>query len=313
MALLTRAITLALAMGMLIACQSIARAEETSRVFVILSESGQAYQEVAKAFSSTLTRKYLVKVETLDSLQDQDMAQMNLGGNLIVPVGVRAMRKLYELTPSQATIMSLMVPRSAVTPILGDTNRRSRDSAVYIDQPLTRSLAFIHLLLPATVRVGLLLSDKTSDKLATYRQEAARFQMELGVETVASSLEVPQALPRLLQRVDVFLMLPDSVVVNETTVRHILLASYRQQIPVIGFSKGLTSAGAVAAVVSDPSAIGHEGASMANQWNPSTGEIPAARYASEFSLLFNNQVARSLDVVVPEGNQELLKWRARLE
>jgi ABC-type uncharacterized transport system substrate-binding protein len=151
------------------------------------------------------------------------------------------------------------------------------------------------------------------EKLPEYRQEAERFNLDVRVEKVTSPAEVPQMLQRLLHQVDAFLMLPDSKVVNEDTVRHILLASYRQRIPVIGFSRGLTNAGAVAAVVSDPSAIGQEGAFLASQWNPTRGTIPAPRYAEAFSMIFNHQVARSLDVVIPEDAQELLKWHKSLE
>jgi putative ABC transport system substrate-binding protein len=308
-----KAIWIALVAGLLSAFHLVARAEVANRVFVILSETSQPYQDVADTFSAALARKYQVQVAGLDALQSLELARMDSEGNLVVPVGVRAMRQWYGLHPVHASSLSLMVTRATVESLFGAENMAGRESAVYIDQPVYRSLSFIRMLLPTAEHVGLLLSEDGQVNLPAYRQDAARAKIGLSVETVNSPLEVPQALQRLLGRVDVLLMLPDAKVVNESTVRHILLTSYRKHIPVIGFSRGLTNAGAVAAVVTDLDAIGREGAVLARQWNPATGAIPPPRYASEFVLDFNRAVARSLGVQVPEDSQELLRWRKNLE
>ncbi len=311
--MLSRTIWLVTCVAFQLFFQTVAGAESASRICLILSESSTVYREVAEAFSSSLSGKYAIQVEALDSLQDQDLKQKDLAGDLIVPVGVRSMRRLYGLHPSHASILSLMVPRGAAASIAQNANMAGRESAVYIDQPLLRSLSFIHKLLPRVENVGLVLSDDAKRDLPSYRLEATRLKLALVVEIVATPQDVPQALQRLLPRVDAFLMLPDANVVNDGSVRQILLMSYRQQVPVIGFSRGLTSAGAVASVVSDPSAIGHEGALLARQWNPITGTLPAPRSASEFSLIFNDPVARSLDVDIPADGKELVKWRNGLE
>lgn len=305
---------LVLLFGMLImTIPSLASAEVDGRIFVVLSEPGQAYRDVADSFWKVVARKYPIQVNLVDELQTGDIQRMDSTGSLIVPVGVKAMRWAYGVHLTRATILALMVPQATAAKVSGNSGLSGRESAVYIDQPLSRSLAFIHLLLPQAERVGLILSDETSANLQAYRQEMARNKLGMVVETVSSSLEVPRALQTLLPKVDVFLMLPDSNVVNENTVRHILLASYRQQIPVIGFSRGLTNAGAVAAVVSDPAAIGQEGGQLAKLWNPATGAIPGPRYASEYALVINHQVARSLGVEFPEDGQELIRWRKAID
>jgi len=311
--LLSKALRLVLGVAWLAGCQAMAQAESGGRVNIVLSESAPAYREVAAAFSSALAKRYPVQIDLLDTLQDQDLIRMDSARELIVPVGVRAMRRLYGLHPAHAAILTLMAPRGAVESMSGRGDMAGRDSVVYIDQPFPRSLAFIRMLLPRAEHVGLILSGDRLGELAAYRQASAHAGMDLVIETVATPLDVAQAMQRLLPRVDVFLMLPDSKVVNENTVRLILLASYRQQIPVIGFSRGLTNAGAVAAVVSDPDAIGREGAALAKYWNPETGALPPSRYTSEFSLVFNRLVARSLGLIVPEDGRELGRWRKKMD
>lgn len=299
--------------ALLAACQLLfpgsAWAEYAGRVNVVLSEATPAYREVADAFIASLGGKFPVNTRLLaDARSDSDTPWPDR--TLVVPVGVQALRQVSGASGGDATVLSLLVPR-ATAQVLTDVGVRA--SAVYVDQPPARSLALAKLLLPHAKRVGILLSGESADAARMFHAEAARGKMELVVEPVGDALDIPQALQRLLPRIDVLLLIPDATVVNENTVRHILLASYRRRIPVIGFSRGLSNAGAVASVVSDPAGIGREGAILARQWNPVTGTIPAARHAGEFDLVVNRQVARSLGIEVPTGEREMARWRKALD
>lgn len=284
-----------------------------NRVVLLLSEPYQAYRDAADAFSVVVGSKYPVQAQVLSEMQTTDIQRLDAAGVLLVPVGVKAMRWVYGLHPVHASILTLMVPRAALETVDGHAAISGKESAVYIDQPFARSLAFIHLLLPDARRVGVIMSDETFASLPAYQQAATRAKFGLVVEKVNGPADVPHALQNLLPKVDVLLMVADVNVVNEGTVRHILLASYRQQIPVIGFSRGLANAGAVAAVVSDPAAIGREGATLARLWNPASGVLPEPSYAYEYALVINYQVARSLGVDVPEDGQQLVRWRKAIE
>lgn len=230
-----------------------------NRVVLVLSEPYQAYRDAADAFASVVGSKYPVQARVLGEMRPTDIQRLDGEGVLLVPVGVKAMRWVYGFHPVHASILALMVPRAVAETVDGRAAMTGKESAVYIDQPFSRSLAFIHLLLPDARRVGVVVSDETFASLSAYQQAAARAKLSLVMEKVNGPADVPLALQNLLPKVDVLLMVADANVVNDGTVRHMLLASYRQQIPVIGFSRGLANAGAVAAVVSDPAAIGREG------------------------------------------------------
>lgn len=71
--------------------------------------------------------------------------------------------------------------------------------------------------------------------------------------------------------------------------------------------------GAIAGLVSSPEGIGREGGELARQWNPVKGALPGARYASGYEMVFNQQVARSLEILLPTEQVDLAKWHERLK
>ena len=89
----------------------------------------------------------------------------------------------------------------------------------------------------------------------------------------------------------------------------ILLTSYRDGIPVVGFSAGLIKAGAIGGIYSSPDAIGTEVAERAvellHKGKPRKG------YPSHLEAGVNRQVAASLHIRLPT-NKEIEHWREAL-
>ncbi|WP_165873548.1 ABC transporter substrate-binding protein [Parasulfuritortus cantonensis] len=287
-----------------------ARAESSPRVVVVLSDGAAAYHEVAEAFVAALAGKYPVQFRMAGELSASEIRNLNGERILIVPIGMRALRAIHDPAGHNARVLALLVPRAALES-LGDAG--VGDSAVYIDQPASRSLVFAKLLLPQAVKIGVVVSPDAVVNLRGLAGEATRQHLELVVEKVADQQEVARALQRMLPEIDVLLLVPDSQVVNENTVRQILMASYRRRVPVLGFSRGLANAGAVASLVSSPGEIGRQGGLLARQWNPVSGWLPAARHAERVELIFNRQVARSLDIDLPADEAATETWRRRLD
>lgn len=285
-------------------------AESSARIVMVLSDTSPAYREAADAFVAAVGGRYPVAVRFLGDLPENEKLALLDGRDLLVAVGVRALSELAGPSRGDAPLMPLLVPRAAAR-AAGDID--APGAAVYIDQPPERSLAFAKLLLPRLDKVGMLVSGESQADMREFALAAEQAHVDLLVEKVAGPGEIPMALQRLLGRVDALLLVPDSVVVNENTVRHILIASYRRRTPVIGFSNGLTHAGAVASLVSEAAEIGRQGGLQARNWNPATGRIPFSRNASDFGMVFNRQVARSLGIDVPQNDRELADWRNRLQ
>ncbi len=283
---------------------------EAAEVFLLLSDSGRVYQEVADTFAEQLGNAFPVSTTQLDSLTDVELRELDHADNLLVPVGMRAVRRLSSFFTGSAAVLALLVPKSAMEQVNWRSAAVPRVSAVYLDQPVERSLSLIKMMLPEATRVGMLISPENGQGGKSFAREAAERKIKAEVEmTAADGKDLSQALQRLLQQIDVLLLLPDAAVVNENNAQLILVASYRKRVPVFAFSRGMVTAGAVAAVISDPSDVAREGVAMARAWNRGTANLPPARHASGFSLAVNRQVARSLGLSLVSDAEMLRRLR----
>ena len=108
------------------------------------------------------------------------------------------------------------------------------------------------------------------------------------------------------------LALPDAAVYNDSTIRNILLATYRRGIPLIGFSSGYVKAGALCALISTPAQIAPQAAELIRQFN-NTHALPPPQYPHEFEVIVNESVANVLDLQIKNTTELHEKIRAEIE
>jgi len=282
-------------------------------IHLILSDQGGAYQEAAEAFRDGIGQRQAIKVWSLADLSASQVQDITRTTDLIVPVGVKAARFIAEHHAGQAAVLSLMIPRAVSEKLQWPVSLgRKKISAVYIDQLANRSLGLIAAAFPAARRVGLLISAENAAVAKLLTQEAVRHNLKLNMETVDAADDVAPALRRVLPESDVLLLVPDAIAINAGNAQNVLLTTYRFRVPVIGFSQGLSKAGAVASVYSSPAQIGSQGALMATRWLQG-GELPPPQHAGEFSIAFNSHVARSLGVLLPKEDDIRRKLGAQSE
>lgn len=292
---------LRLSFGMLLCLNIGATVQAGGVVALILSERAPAYEELAEAFTARLGDRRSLRTLYLDDLDARAIQALGREAGLLVPVGIKASRAVAEHAGAQAAVLALMVPRSAFEAEAWPANlSRRRLSAVYIDQPPARSLSLIEKVLPKARQIGVIYSQRGGANIAALSQEAARRRMSLRLAEIPQSGEVAIGLRQVLPESDVLLLQPDALVINANNVQHVLLTTYRYRIPVIGFSLGLVKAGAVAAVYSTPAQIGAQGGLIAHQWSVGEGDLPSPRYCDEFAIAFNQHVARSLGLSLPD-------------
>lgn len=270
-------------------------------VYLITSEAGGAYREATDAFHAAFGSSRQIKNWNLDDLDGRQIQALTSENNLVIPIGLKAARAVAEQHAGQAAVLSLMIPRvsaerlnwPAVLP-------RRKISFVFIDQPASRTLGLIDVAFPQAKRVGLVYSEENSEVVKGLQQEAARRRQSLILDVVTKPDDVASSLRSVLPEVDVLLLVPDSLAIHARNAQNVLLTTYRYRVPVVGFSPGLSKAGAVAAVYSSPTQIGRQGAQLALRWKLDGGELPGAQHANHFSVDFNVYVARSLGVTLPE-------------
>jgi ABC-type uncharacterized transport system substrate-binding protein len=267
----------------------------TTLVVIVSSERSPAYVEAAEALVSELERQGVSRFE----MRQQTTLEFQKDGagtpRLLVALGALAAQTVAKTDPRYPVLCALL-PRTSYESVLQETGQRSsaQFSALYLDQPLSRQLELIRLALPAAKNVGVLWGQESKSKESVLKALAATKQLTLVEGRVSGdSLLFPQ-LKKVLADADVLLAQADQQVFNPQTIQNILLASFRAQVPMLGFSPAYVRAGALIAVFSTPEQIGRQSAALAKDVLQGKGLPATPLYPSSFSVMVNDHVARSL-------------------
>lgn len=279
-------------------------------VSLLLSGKESYYQEVAAAFEQSLGRqvgKFSVHKYFLDQVSQVPT------DNAIVAVGSEASGFAVRHFPA-ADVISLLMPAEGWAELLVDAPGSGRRAAVVIDQPLSRSLTLGKLLMPeaksaSTVFGPISVASKPQLIDAAKREGIALFHAELNSGDNPIGVLAP-----LVKKADFFMVIADRAVFNRSVAKWLLYLSFRQKVPVIGFSKSYTEAGALASVFSSPENIGRHGGELTSSLL-SSGDVESWRihYPVYYTIEINQEVARALDILVPDYPTLYRKYSAALD
>lgn len=270
-----------------------------ARVKVVLSDDSAPYQEVYQVIRAYLDdtshEVFRVYAEGLTA------ASLN-EARLAVAVGVRAAESLAAL-PVRAPVLAVLVPRAWYIKTgrarLGDGGHRSA-SAIYLDQPFERQVKLIRQAFPQLRRVGMLVGTEQGGLVGELDEALRAQRLSLVHATLSGEERLITALENVLSEAELLLAVPDPQVFNRNTAQSLFLTSYRYRVPVFGYSRSLTRAGALLSLHSSPAQIGRQTA----EWVSGAIEgvpvnLPPPAYPAYFSVSINEQVARSLGFTLP--------------
>lgn len=280
----------------------------TLSVTVVLSDRSEIYQSFYNALQSGLAGQDI-------SLSLSDGHAPVRGANLVVVVaGTRAASELPE---TDAPTLYTLLPKARYEELTKahPHGAVAEQTAIYLDQPAVRQIRLMAAALPRFKRIGILVSPAMKEAVAQLSHEAAGYGLKLHVIEVNGQDDLADALNEAMERSDALLALPDAAIYNGSTIRNLLLSSFRSGKPVIGFSAGFVKAGAVAAVSSSPEQFGAQAAAMILQF-ASTGKLPPPQYSKSFEVTVNKTVASSMKLPLKDAKAielELVKQERRVQ
>ena len=225
------------------------------------------------------------------------------GVDLIVPVGSRATEWVAR-NGHGLPVLALLVPESVMRTVLAESPpERALDArALVIDQPVARHLRLCREVMPQARSLGVLLGPETARLYADLVAEGQRLGLSVDAVMVETEQEAIRAMADLVRRNDMLLALYDPVVMNATTVRALLYASYEWRRPVIGFSEAFVDAGGLAAVYSTPEDIGRSAGELVARLAQGNGRaVGQINYPGHYSVAVNRAVARALRIDLPDN------------
>lgn len=274
-------------------------AAQEAGVWIALSETGGAYAEAGNALRAELAER------RIDSRLGtwQDAVTGGVRPQLIITVGAGAYRAIVEDAQRGGTVagvpvLATFLPRSLYESL--SSKLQAPNSAIWLDQPLSRFVDLIRLTMPDRRRLGVLLGSESTPLAAQLSKVASARGLQVVTAHVSTEPELYPALRNVLVDADVLLALPDARVFNTGTLQNILITTYRQRVPVIAFAPGYVRAGATMALFVSPEQVASQAATVAR--SVLNGRpMPAPQSATDFSVLVNERVARSLGLNVGSG------------
>ena len=176
--------------------------------------------------------------------------------------------------------------------------RASAVSAVYADPSPAQQFQLISLIYRKPIQVGVILGSDNKHIESVLRRSYTARQAEVTYETLTAGQDINRALSRL-EDVQTILATPDSAVYNSETIRTILISTYRRNQAVIGFSAAVVKAGALASTFSSIDDIVAQVDELLGEYE-TTGHLPAPQFPTYFDTLVNEDVARSLNIVISD-------------
>lgn len=134
----------------------------------------------------------------------------------------------------------------------GGTEQDSRVVAIDIFQPHHLQVELLKKLHPGLKKIWYPYASEDFKPASTLQKAAA----EAGLEIVSNRLQDPRTLPEALHVLDTptaaTILPPDPGLMNDAVTRPIMLAAFRSQTPVVGFSEGIVKKGAAFAYILAP-------------------------------------------------------------
>jgi len=129
-----------------------------------------------------------------------------------------------------------------------------------------RTFKWLKKYFPMKRRIGIIYDPSCSGFICKIFLAAARKNhISLITKKISSTKEVISAIKELSEKIDIFLMLPDTTLITPETISFMNLFFLKKSIPVVTFSEKYLDMGAFMAVYTDPYEIGIKAGNLAKQ------------------------------------------------
>jgi putative tryptophan/tyrosine transport system substrate-binding protein len=236
-------------------------------------------------------------IEVIEVTAQENIKKVDGDTDLIIGIGAAAMKSANTHYPKAKKLFISTDPNRYRL----NKSRNKGDAILYMTQSYCRQIGFINLINRDWSTISILSSKEKPVDRKTIQQCADNYGLKIYIVSTTAEDNVSSKIKHALHHSDVLMALPDSNIYNSSTVKNILLTSYRYRKPVIGFSKNFVTAGALAAIYSDTEQIAHSASKLIERFYDSGKRFPkAVNYPENFNMDINRQVFKALDLSIPD-------------
>ena len=237
-------------------------ADNTRKILIVANADAPAYQLVINSFEKVLSNEtniitvhYLSEIEEKTEFISSEIDTIK--PDLIFTLGV-ASTKIAMQTTDEIPIVSTMVVKSHFF------QQSSNVTGVVLAYPLSIQFQWLKQILPDFKNVAILYNPE--ENLSVIKQAkhvANKTGLDITAIPVDTAKQLPYALEQLTKNIQVLLAIPDRVVMSPKTAKAVLLASFRNKVPMVGLTENWVKAGALYALSWNYTDIGKQCANQA--------------------------------------------------
>lgn len=273
-------------------------------VLIVKSSNIKPYHDVIEGFKSSCG------CTVIDELTSHDRSSMgirqevdNKRPSAVLTVGIDALRSVQEV--GNVPIVSVMAPLSSL-PESGNI------SGVNMIIPPVLQLSAILDLFPGVKNIGIL---GTAKSLESHHVDLPGHAKSRGVviimKRVSKAGDVVALLEEMKGKIDLLWMVPDVRVVNEETVRSMMLFSFRNSVPIFSFSRKYVDMGAAATLHVEPYDMGVQAGEIVRSREYAGNDGRPVRVPGRSPrLIINKKVVKKMGLRI---NEELFRKAADVE
>jgi hypothetical protein len=214
----------------------------------------------------------------------------------IVSIGPSAFTQARQANRS-ASILALLVDKRFISEFA--ERSPGQITGIYYDVPLLRQALLGKVILPHATKVALLATPESTGLYEPLIDLLPGYNMQARIFVVSDRKKLISTLTRALGYGDFLLAGPDDTIYNPRTIKHILLTAYRRNKIVIGPSQAYVKAGSLASEYAPFSVMAELAAQYINDYFDN-GRFPDPAYPEVYRAEVNSQVARSLNIPLPD-------------
>ena len=299
----------------LLLCLLLMSSVSQARILLLLSSDVSYYQETAKSVQVTASNLGIPNSD-FDLLTTKEAKNKQIflkSYELIVSIGTSAASEALQ-QESKTPLLSIFTPKNAVDSFLltKEHVQHRKISAIYLDQPLHRLIALAHLLKPEAKKFGTIFGPISQIVQPEVEQLMRKNNLSLKYGILTQDDNPVTILKPVVTNSELFLAIPDHAILNRAVAKWILYLGFQNKIPVIGFSKAYTNAGALASVYSSPENVGQQAGELIAAWLTRNDQsIWNPQYPHYYTLSTNPSVARSLGISLPTESELYLKFQQK--
>jgi putative tryptophan/tyrosine transport system substrate-binding protein len=275
-------------------------AENTAHILIIASSNDAPYQEAVTGFKEQISAHAKIKFTELILAQSSGSEEIErLKPDLIYTLGGEA-SKWASLQTSRIPIVATMVLKDNMF------RQSANMTGVSLSYPFRTQFQWLKKFFPLKKTVAILFNPVEN---AANVKGAKEVSQQAGFNLVAIPVESPKELPfafeQLANNVEILLAIPDETVMSVNTAQEVLLASFRNKVPLIGLSDNWVKSGAFYALSWDYEDLGKQCATLAQKLLGGS-PVPTVppEHPRKVTYTINAKIAENMNMDIPE---DLLK------